>query len=353
MANFDDFKIAVESLSGGKNTIILDDLGMPSVMVLFPKVKNSELIAGLSETVHPAFMVNGVEKSAIYVSKYQNIVVNDRAYSLPFKDPKASINFDQALTNCRNKGAGWSLVPFSLWAAIALWCKKNGTMPRGNNNYGNDHAYTHEKGVETYFDTSQNKTGRVATGSGPASWNHNWASDGIADLNGNVFEWCAGMRIKDGEIQIIPYANSMLAATDLSATSIEWKAIAADGSLVAPGTAGTLKYGWDGSKLILTTGVTTPVTVEDVQRSTGYTSLGLEAGLTAAELVKALTLYPDTPAGDYGGDQRYINTSGERLPHCGGNWTTGSSAGVFSVNLLIPRSNSNAYIGFRSAFVNL
>lgn len=351
MANFDDFKVAVEALSGGKNTIILDDLGMPSVMVLFPKVKNSELIAGLSETVHPAFLVNGVEKSAIYVSKYQNIVVNNRAYSLPFKDPKASLNFDQALTYCRNKGAGWSLVPFSLWAAIALWCRKNGTMPRGNNQYGKDVSYTHEKGVVTYNDGTNDC--RVATGSGPETWNHNWASDGISDLNGNVSEWCAGLRIKDGEIQIIPYANSMLAATDMSANSVEWKAIAADGSLVAPGTAGTLKYGWDGSKIILTTGVTTPVTVEDVGRSTGYTSLGLEAGLTASELAKVLTLYPDTPAGDYGGDARWINTSGERLSFCGGDWASGSSAGVFYVTLNNPRSTSSALLGFRSAFVNL
>jgi len=350
MANFDDFKVAVESLSGGKNTIILDDLGMPSVMVTFPKIKNSELIAGLTDTVHPAFFVNGVEKSAIYVSKYQNIVVNDRTYSLPFKDPKASLNFDTANTYCRNKGAGWGLVPFSLWAAIGLWCRKNGTMPRGNNQYGKDVSYTHEKGVVTYNDGTNDC--RVATGSGPATWNHNWASDGIADLNGNVSEWVAGLRINNGEIQIIPYANSLLAATDLSATSVEWKAIAADGSLVAPGRAGTLKYTYSGG-IMLTTGVTTPVTVEDAYRDTEYKSLLLESGLTAAEMVKVLTLYPDTPAGDYGGDRRYVNTSGERLPGCGGNWGSGSSAGVFCVSLADPRSSVGASIGFRSAFVNL
>lgn len=348
MANFDDFKVAVESLSGGKNTIVLDDLGMPSVMVMFPKVKNSELVAGLADTVHPAFFVNGTEKSAIYVSKYQNIVVNDRAYSLPFKDPKIALNFDTANTYCRNKGAGWGLVPFSLWTAIALWCRKNATMPRGNNYYGNDYSYTHEKGVETYFDSGAGKIGRTATGSGPATWYHNWASDGIADLNGNVSEWVAGLRINNGEIQIIPYANSMLSATDLSATSVEWKAIAADGSLVDPGTDGTLKYGWDGSKIILTTDA---VTVEDTYRNTAFQSLGIKSGLVVPELLKALTLYPDEPSGDYGGDQRYINTSGERLPYCGGGWYSGSHAGVFYVSLDAPRSNASR--GVRSAFVDL
>lgn len=39
MANFDDFRLAVEALSGGKNTVILDEAGMPSIVVPFPKIK--------------------------------------------------------------------------------------------------------------------------------------------------------------------------------------------------------------------------------------------------------------------------------------------------------------------------
>lgn len=172
MPNFDDLKLSIEALSGGKNTVLFDDLGMPSVMVPFPKLKMSDLIAGGSENIHPAFSVDGVEKSVIYVSKYQNIVLNERGYSLPMRDPRASLNFDQAVAYCRNKGKGWSLTPYSLWSAIALWCRKNGTMPRGNNNYGADHAYGHEKGVPTYYGSG--KIARCATGSGPNTWNHNW-----------------------------------------------------------------------------------------------------------------------------------------------------------------------------------
>ena len=133
MANFDDMKLAVEALSGGKNTVLLDDRGMPSIMVAFPKFKISDVIAGGSENIHPAFSVGGAEKDVVYVSKFQNIVMNDRAYSLPFKDPKTGVNFDQSVNYCRNKGTGWGLMPYSLWSAIALWCRKNGTMPRGNN----------------------------------------------------------------------------------------------------------------------------------------------------------------------------------------------------------------------------
>lgn len=348
MPNFDDLKLSIEALSGGKNTVLFDDLGMPSVIVPFPKLKMSDLIAGGSENIHPAFSVDGVEKSVIYVSKYQNIVLNERGYSLPMRDPRASLNFDQAVAYCRNKGKGWSLTPYSLWSAIALWCRKNGTMPRGNNNYGADHAYGHEKGVPTYYESG--KIARCATGSGPNTWNHNWMPDGIADLNGNVWEWCAGMRLMNGEIQIIPYANCMAADASMGASSTLWKAIAADGTLVEPGTAGTLKYNYVSGHIQLTSGDITP---EDTWRGDTYQNMTLDSALTVPEIAKALLIYPDEPGGDYGGDGHYMNNSGERLPICGGYWGDTSNAGVFSVYLGDPRSSSSASIGFRSAYCEL
>lgn len=348
MPNFDDLKLSIEALSGGKNTVLFDDLGMPSVMVPFPKLKMSDLIAGGSENIHPAFSVDGVEKSVIYVSKYQNIVLNERGYSLPMRDPRASLNFDQAVAYCRNKGKGWSLTPYSLWSAIALWCRKNGTMPRGNNNYGADHAYGHEKGVPTYYESG--KIARCATGSGPNTWNHNWMPDGIADLNGNVWEWCAGMRLMNGEIQIIPYANCMAADASMGASSTLWKAIAADGTLVEPGTAGTLKYNYVSGHIQLTSGDITP---EDTWRGDTYQNMTLDSALTVPEIAKALLIYPDEPGGDYGGDGHYMNNSGERLPICGGDWNATSNAGVFGVDLHPPRSGSDARIGFRSAYCEL
>ena len=128
MPNFDDFKLAIEAMTGGKNTVLFDDMEMPSVMVPFPKMKIAEIMSGGSQNIHPAFSVGGVEKDVLYISKFQNIVLNDRAYSLPMRDPKVYVTFDQALSFCRNKGKGWSLNPYSLWSAIALWCRKNGNV---------------------------------------------------------------------------------------------------------------------------------------------------------------------------------------------------------------------------------
>lgn len=147
------------------NFLIYDDLGNHSVMVAIPKFYLDEVIDGASHTVHPAFIINGVKQDVIYISKYQNIVENGRAYSLPLKTPQTNVSFDQAWSYCKNKGNGWHLMTNAEWAAIALWCKKNGTIPKGNNNYGKDISETLRKAIPATYN-SDGKINTVLTGSG-------------------------------------------------------------------------------------------------------------------------------------------------------------------------------------------
>ena len=45
MGNYDQMAAAVSELSGGKNVVLLDDIGMPSIYVRIPKGKNSAALA--------------------------------------------------------------------------------------------------------------------------------------------------------------------------------------------------------------------------------------------------------------------------------------------------------------------
>ena len=105
----DSLRQSVEMATGGKNTVMYDDKGNPSIMVCIPRFNLSDVIDGAPNTPHPAFIVNGVVKSEIWISKYQNIVHDGRAYSLPFQDPRVNVTYDQAKQYCAAKGAGWHL----------------------------------------------------------------------------------------------------------------------------------------------------------------------------------------------------------------------------------------------------
>ena len=353
MTNFDDLKLAVEALSGGRNTVLLDDIGMPSIMVPFPKLTYADIMDGGTQDPLPAFLVDGEEIPVIYESKFQNITVNDRAYSLPMQDPRVYVTFDQALTACRNKGAGWHLHTNALWAAIQSWCYKNNTVPHGNSNFGKDYSNPHEHGVVTYryTDGGTQRDGRTATGSGPVTWYHNYDSSGIADLMGNIWEWVAGLRTINGEIQVIPYGNAMKFDCNMSATSAEWKAIKPDGTLVAPGTAGTLKY--DGESA--SGGIRINTAVEFKPTGDGYYTkafgtIAAKTGVNIPAMLKGLGLAPISDF-TYGNGLTWIRPQeAERLPIRGAGWGDTSGAGVAALNLNNPRSISYGGVGFRAAF---
>lgn len=346
--NYDDLKFSVEAMSGGKNTVILDDLGKPSVMVSVPKMKYSDIIDDGSDETLPCFIVDGQELDQIWVSKYHNIVENDRAYSLPNKDPQVSINHDRAVEVCRNKGEGWCLMPNGLWGAIQGWCLKNEFMPHGNGNYGSDFSNAHEKGVCSYSDDGE-RTCRTGTGTGPVTWYHDGTDSGIADIAGNVADWCSGMRLMDGEIQIIPDGNCMKSDCDLSEDSSEWRAIMPDGSFVPTGTDGTLKYDCDSSLAGARVNSEVEFTTESgISYLSKFSNLGAKDGVNVPDILRVSGLYP-LDNRSYGLGAMYNRSIGERIPRRGGGYTN-TNAGIHHLDFNGLRAYEERVTGFRSAY---
>lgn len=361
MSNFDIANIALQSVCPG-NEMLYDDKGMPSVMVKIPKCSWADLGIGTSTATFPAFIVNGVEKDCIYFSKYQNIVQNSRAYSLPGQDPGSSITLDNSISRCSAKGEGWHLQTRLEWMAVALWCLQNGTQPKGNNNYGRDVSETVYKAIPTTRG-SDNKVNHVATGTGPLTWSHDGTPSGIWDMNGNVSEWVGGIRLVKGELQVLSkdgtFGNDAADANNSqSATSSLWYAIdGTTGDLITPDGNGTttnsLKADWVSSKWKWITG--TISSQSDSARNCALESVTADTDVCtkAQEILMALGMLPidGLSAGALNSDQLYMNNgASERSFYCGGYFSHTASAGVFFAYGNYTRSYSYAGLGFRSAY---
>ncbi len=347
-------KLAVQ-IAHPNNFLIYDDIGKPSVMVAIPKFYLDEIIDGASHTIHPAFIINGVEQDVIYISKYQNIVENDRAYSLPMEDPAVNVNFEHAWNYCKNKGKGWHMMTNAEWAAIALWCMKNGTMPKGNNNYGKDVTEINlpPKAIPSAYETD-GKINFTKTGSGLKSWFHNGEFDGIADLNGNGNEWISGFRLNFGEIQVIP--NNDAADTNNSAadSSTLWKAFLQNGTLVDPGTEKTLKWDYmsiaSGStqSFYLTDEIKYQQTSNNLRGTKSFGMLTARADIDVPEILKALALFPVNEEAKGVFSFRNINCW-HPIRSC--NYNAEANNGIFTLFASTYRNNEAVpFLGFRCCY---
>ena len=351
----DSLRQSVEAASGGEQTVLYTAKGQPTYMNIIQKFDLSTIDASLSG-IHPAFIVDGVEKPEIFVGTYQGKLVNGELLSLPNVDPSALINFDNFSTYARACGAGHHLMTNAEWSAVALRCYKNDTQPFGNTYYGrsSENPLLIGRRQDGLNPGNTAGTARTLTGSGPVEWRHNRKPSGIADLSGNVWEWSAGMRLMNGEIQVIADNNAALHTIDMSATSAQWKAIDGEtGNLVTPDgsgtTVGTVKFAASGTAdytLVISSGgsfgaMTNPSTTKPVSAA-------------ALNKLKALGLFPlVSGSANFGADGFWHNLAIESIPFRGGGWNIGAAAGVFALNLTNVRTYTSPNIGARPAFVNL
>ncbi|CAK0740737.1 conserved hypothetical protein [Gammaproteobacteria bacterium] len=364
----DDLRAQVEASTGGAVTVLYAANGHPGYYCVIPKFNVQDIANNLGTGVHPAFIVNGIEKSEIFIGQYEAIVKDGMALSLPGVAPSAEVTFNNAKNYCAACGPGFHLMTNAEWAAIALWCVKNGFLPRGNNDSGRDILAHYETGrrVDNGIPGSDTGTPITLTGSGPASWRHNGMSTGISDLNGNVAEFVGGLRIVNGEIQIIPNNDSADNTTDQSSTSDSWRAIDAEsGNLTSPGENGTLKYDSDttGTDTETPVHVGTTILNNSISHYSGtinsnnyyaytsapFDSLPITEGITVPNILRCLALAPY--AVNIGG-VLWARNYGERMASRGATIWNGAGSGMFSLSFLYNRSGISMSNGFRPAYVS-
>jgi hypothetical protein len=312
-----------------------------------------------STLIHPAFMVGGVERE-IFIAKYQaclltaaGLVDNTSGVTAGSRknvEQKSSVNFDTALALCaaNNAGAiaGFHLMTNAEWAALQIKSVAGATQPYGNTNYGRDdrdlsivgRCYTLANfGVAV-------ESARWLTGSGGIKTSHNFDASGVFDLSGNVWEWVGGLRLLNGEINILVNNNAADATKSQLVGSTEWKAILEDGTLVAPGTADTLKVYSNGNITKAATSGSGSKTFESITVESDVS--GASAGVA---LLKSLGVLPFTTG--YNGDYFWYNNAIESIPHRGGDRGGLASAGVSALYLGDGRGSVDWSDGFRLAFV--
>lgn len=358
----DTLRASVEAATGGLVTVLYDEGGHPSYMRRIPKCKIEDVCPdlGLAGT-HPAFIVNGVEKSELFIGVYPASVVDKYGVSLPGVEPAHTLNFDQAVNYCNAKGPGWHLMTNAEWALLGALGIKSGFQPRGNTYWGLHHEAKHETGtlgdgagaLGVYDETLH---GRTLTGSGPVSWRHDGTVAGIADLVGNVWEWTGGLRLNAGEINIIKENDAAASDVNMNESSAAWKAILQNGTLVAPGTAATLKLDAIGSNgtgaVKLNTVITSqyPSTDDKTSSACAFTAMTAQSGVTAPALLKLLSLYPSNTSIPIG--SIWHRNAGERLALRGGD-SNCYGAGLFALSFVEPRSIRYWSVGFRPALARI
>ncbi len=350
-------KKAIEDASGGRNTILTDAQGNTNIMVRIPRFNYEDLNAKILELTGAdlqlgngtptMFMTNGVPRGEVYIAKYlASVGANGGCSVVGGVQPLHSVNYDIAKGLCTAKGAGWHMMSIHEWAAIAFWSLANGSVPRGNTNYGR----SHENKLETARrsdngmpgDTAGN--GRTDTGKGPDAWAHDHGAFGIQDLVGNVWEWLDQMKLDDG--QIITTLDN-----DPSIAEVNWHRHGAYFDSPSDNQTGTGNVGAP----ILNNAVTKRNgPVDDDSHDYPYMNVGNFAGITKgasytpSEILRRLLIEAASATSVHGAI--YARNYGDRLPRRGGHGDSGSNAGLGALSLNNARSNESSYIGFRPAF---
>ena len=304
-----------------ENVVLFDEGGRMNIMVRFTPGEDPE----------PMFRIRGKIAKAVYISKYENTLIDGIPCSLPLQQPAVNVSFEEAEELCRRKGNGWHLMTNAEWMYLQKEAEKEGTLPHGNTDFGRSHEARTETG-DVYDDM------HVLTGSGPDTWSHDHTPEGVYDLCGNDWEHIHGLRLHKGMIEYIKDNDAAAEETDTGENSSEWIPVMCDGKPVGISAKnGSLK-------------LTTDNIVRDWE------------GCRFREVVNGLSHTPEMleelgiiQIDDKCKEAGFFADSAleEAIPCRGSGFGDAGGGGVGALSWDYPRTSSGNYISFRSAYYEL
>jgi len=343
----DGYRKAIEDASGGRNTVIYDAQGNPNIMVVIPRFNVEDL--GLDELnlgtgTHPAFKTNGVDRSEILIGKYlASEGINEGCSVIGGVQPKTIVDYDEAKLLCTQKGEGWHLMSAHEWAAIALWSLANGTVPRGNTNYGQSHDKKWEVALREDGNSpgEKNSTGATKTGSGPNTWAHDHAPCGVQDLVGNVFEWIDQMKLDEGQIVSTLDNDPFINESD-------WFKHSAFFDSLTDENLGDVGSPILSNSLINRNGSLGDNSYQAYAHNELFSMINKSESYINSDLLRKLLIESDSTSALTGGI--WVRNYGERLPLRGGDWSNLSWSGLGAMLLHTARNGLSSHFGFRPTY---
>jgi hypothetical protein len=293
----DALKAEVERRTDGNVTVLYDEKGYPSYMLIIPQFRVEDIDPNLGTGIHPAFMVDGKEYDRIFVGAFPAAEVQGRAVSMPNCDARYSVDFDEAQYLCVVKGEGWHLTTNWEWAAVTLYITKNS--------------------LEKYF-------------------NRNW------------WEWVGGLKLLDGELYF-PRQNNFGDIED------DWERQGVffdDRGHKSPILSAEIKRFTEEDPRGKNDARDEDWTVigrhKELEISDTYKALPKEKReLMAQMMIEPSKIHEEVPGG------LWVRNYGERLPIRGGDWGYGAAAGLAYLDLSYRRSYVYYNIGCRPAFIGI
>lgn len=320
--------------------------------------------------LHRAFYDDGQIKDGFFVDKYQasnnggiassiknGIPLSSSSSNAPFSalTGSPSNTYAGAIDAVKTRGSGFFVTTLFVQRALSLlsmahaqaatstdncaWYDPTGVAnyPKGCNN---DALGDVNDATVKYTATGYLKAGKTGSALPFAKTTHNGQSNGVADLNGNMYDICLGVTQLSGTFYALKTSAKASALTSGATTASD-----------AWGAAGvTANYESLGASIGALTGTSRGLEMGNgTQQVFSSAMTGKDWQASCAGIPLATGVNSTSGTNPFGHDRFYDNRIDDLCPISGGDWRSSALSGIWHVYFTYSRAYSRSYDGVRAA----